>query len=79
MRVFQHTMRRTYPMMEWIRGFLGSRDAAYETGREKDSRNTYSCGQKDHVQPRSSDITFDRVVNLVVREHGETLRELADR
>ena len=39
----------------------------------------YTCGRVDHVQPRPSTITFQQAVDLVIREHGDTLRELADR
>lgn len=69
-------------MIHWIKGMLGTRKENVPDVRPKDiagRREACTCGRPDHVQPRSSRLTFDQAVDLVLREHGETLRELADR
>ena len=56
----------------WIAWKKGPRDSVKES-RHRAYRKSGS------IQPRSSRVTFHEAVERVFQEHGDTLRELADK
>jgi hypothetical protein len=69
-------------VLQWIKRVFGRHGADAPVAPPDVTaplQKAYTCGRQDHLQPRPSKVTFREAVDLVVREHGETLRELADR